>query len=497
MQFTNLLSNFSLLTSSLSGISHLRNYILTEAVSGSFSKTKPDSWKKTTLGAEVDIIRGITFPSSAKHREPSEDRIVCLRTTNVQDLVDWVDLLYVPESYVKNDNQYIRMNDILISMANSRELVGKVSLVTRDDIRCTLGGFIAAIRCSKTILPEFLMILLRVPATKEKIIDSSTQTTNIANISLGRLRPLQINLPTMQEQLNIVNKVSQLFDKCDQLETSLSDMQTLSKSTRRSAIDAVSTAQTSEDLHIAWERIHNNWKAITGTTESVESLRMLVLDLAIRGNLTSKTSQMIIPVISTQESPFSIPAHWKWCTLQEITEDLGQETPVSEFSYIDVASINNRTGTISEDLNVLSAKNAPSRARKRVAQGSVLFSTVRPYLRNIAIVNREFTPKAIASTAFAVLYPIKSVSPDFLFICLRSNFFKTFVESKQKGVAYPAINGADLKSALLPIPPLAEQEQIIGVVTNLLNLCDQLEHELSQRSSLADKFSRSITAITG
>ena len=319
----------------------------------------------------------------------------------------------------------------------------------------------------------------------------------IKYLKIGFLTSAPISLPSFADQKRIVEIIDAMMEMCDEIDLKVKVQDSIRISVRKSAIDAISNAQTPKELQIAWERIHNNWNAITGTTESVESLRMLVLDLAIRGNLTSKTSQMIIPVISTQESPFSIPAHWKWCTLQEITEDLGQETPVSEFSYIDVASINNRNGTISEDLNVLSAKNAPSRARKRVAQGSVLFSTVRPYLRNIAIVNREFTPKAIASTAFAVLYPIKSVSPDFLFICLRSNFFKTFVESKQKGVAYPAINGADLKSALLPIPPLAEQEQIIGVVTNLLNLCDQLEHELSQRSSLADKFSRSITAITG
>lgn len=339
---------------------------------------------------------------------------------------------------------------------------------------------------------DFLALVL-------KSINYETVITGTAQPQITRapLANLKIIVPSLTAQVVVVSTMNSIFGLLAEIETKTSQLELLRSSFRNSAVDAISTAQTIEELQSAWIRIQDNWETITGTTESVESLRMLVLDLAIRGNLTSKTSQMISPVISTQESPFSIPAHWKWCTLQEITEDLGQETPVSEFSYLDVASINNRTGTISEDLNVLSAKNAPSRARKRVAQGCVLFSTVRPYLRNIAIVNREFTPKAIASTAFAVLYPIKSVSPDFLFFCLRSNFFKTFVESKQKGVAYPAINGADLKSALLPIPPLAEQEQIIGVVTNLLNLCDQLEYELSQRSSLADKFSRSITAITG
>lgn len=188
------------------------------AVSDNSSDCIPDSWRKSTLGAEVEIIRGVTFPSSAKYREPSEGRIACLRTTNVQKQVDWTDLLYIPENFIKSESQYVRRNDILISMANSKELVGKVSLVTRDDVRCTLGGFIAAIRCGGDLLPEFLMIILRAPATKEMLIDSSTQTTNIANISLGRLRPLEICIPPLVEQIEIVQRVTKLFDLCDELE---------------------------------------------------------------------------------------------------------------------------------------------------------------------------------------------------------------------------------------------------------------------------------------
>jgi type I restriction enzyme S subunit len=339
---------------------------------------------------------------------------------------------------------------------------------------------------------DFLALVLR--SFNYETVITGTAQPQITKVPLANMN---IIVPSLTAQEVVVSTMNGIFHLLADIETKASQLERLRTSFRNSAVDAISTARTIEELQSAWSRIQDNWEIIAGTTESVESLRMLVLDLAIRGNLTSKTSKITGPATKTQESPFSIPVDWKWCTLQEITEDLGQETPISEFSYIDVASIDNKTGTISKDLNILSAKNAPSRARKRVVQGSVLYSTVRPYLRNIAIIDREFTPQAIASTAFAVLHPIKSVSPVFLFFCLRSNYFKGFVESKQKGVAYPAINGADLKSALLPIPPMAEQEQIIQVVTKLLNLCDQLEGELSQKVSLGDKFSRSITAITG
>ncbi|MDR8290525.1 restriction endonuclease subunit S, partial [Acinetobacter baumannii] len=81
------------------------------------------------LGSTVAIIRGITFPASEKHKEPSEGKVACLRTANVQDSIEWDDLLYVSESFVKRSEQFAEKGDIVMSMANSRELVGKVAYI--------------------------------------------------------------------------------------------------------------------------------------------------------------------------------------------------------------------------------------------------------------------------------------------------------------------------------------------------------------------------------
>src|SRR3990172_8111937 len=117
----------------------------------------PDGWAVVPLADLCHVERGITFPGSAKTTEPSQERIPCLRTTNVQKSVRWDDLIFVPRSYVKTQDKLVRQNDVLISMANSRELVGKVSLVEHLPLSSTFGGFIAAIRAFETaILPRFL-----------------------------------------------------------------------------------------------------------------------------------------------------------------------------------------------------------------------------------------------------------------------------------------------------------------------------------------------------
>ncbi len=183
----------------------------------------PASWKFIRLGDAVDIIRGITFPASEKSKSPAPERLACLRTTNVQDTIEVRDLLYIKESFVTKNSQYIQKNDIVMSMANSRELVGKVAFVEEQPNEpMTFGGFLGVLR--PTLLhPKFLMAVLRAPHSRETLIGNASQTTNIANISIGKLNPLVIGLPPLKEQHRIVQKVDELMALCDRLEQQTSD----------------------------------------------------------------------------------------------------------------------------------------------------------------------------------------------------------------------------------------------------------------------------------
>ena len=89
----------------------------------------PQGWEWVPLGEVVEIIRGITFPASEKTKEKAPGRIACLRTANVQEQIEWDDLLFIAESFVGREDQRVQIHDIVMSMANSRELVGKVALV--------------------------------------------------------------------------------------------------------------------------------------------------------------------------------------------------------------------------------------------------------------------------------------------------------------------------------------------------------------------------------
>ena len=125
--------------------------------------------------------------------------------------------------------------------------------------------------------------------------------------------------------------------------------------------------------------------------DKLSALRNQLLDLAIRGKLVEQRpeegtaeelyaqiqeekkklitegklkKEKTLPEITDDEIPFDIPESWKWVRLIDIVYNHGQKEPTSEFSYIEINSIDNVHQKLSDSESILSAKEAPARARK-------------------------------------------------------------------------------------------------------------------------------------
>lgn len=184
----------------------------------------PENWVWVRLGAVCGFERGITFPSSAKQNERDDENIPCLRTANVQDELELNDLIYVKKKYYKNNSdKLIRENDIIMSTANSRELVGKTSFVYKVDYPMIFGGFVMALRANK-LLSKFLFYYLRLEFLLGRFRGESTQTTNIANISSSVLGEYIFPLPPLSEQQRIVERIGELFAKLDEAKERLQEV---------------------------------------------------------------------------------------------------------------------------------------------------------------------------------------------------------------------------------------------------------------------------------
>ena len=184
-----------------------------------------------------------------------------------------------------------------------------------------------------------------------------------------------------------------------------------------------------------------------------------------------------LPEIAEDEIPFDIPESWKRVRIGALTYNWGQKTPDSRFCYIDVGSVNNTSHTLNKENTVVEAKDASSRAKKIVKKGDVIFATIRPYLKNICIIDKKFPCEPIASTAFAVMHCPEGLLNKYLYYYLLSPTFMRFANArdKAKGVAYPAIGEKDFFNGIIALPPVAEQKRIVAKLEEILPLCERLK----------------------
>ena len=149
----------------------------------------------------------------------------------------------------------------------------------------------------------------------------------------------------------------------------------------------------------------------------------------------------------------------------------------SHFKYIDIDSIDNKHQTIKK-AKITETYKASSRASRAVFAGSILFSLVRPYLKNIALVDIS-NADSIASTGFYIATSNGTFIPTYLYVLMISSYTVDGLNQFMKGDNSPSINKDNIEKWLYPVPPLAEQEKIADSVQKYISILKEIEKSLS------------------
>ncbi len=152
--------------------------------------------------------------------------------------------------------------------------------------------------------------------------------------------------------------------------------------------------------------------------------------------------------------------------------------PEKSFFYVDVSSVSNKTLEITEAAELLGSE-APSRARRVMAAGDVIFATVRPTLKRIAIVP-EYLDGEVCSTGYFVFQPMEELDNRYLYYFLQSDVFMTRMEKLQAGASYPAVNDSQVKSQLISYPCISEQKRLVAILDEVFADIEQARAKTEQ-----------------
>ena len=255
-----------------------------------------------------------------------------------------------------------------------------------------------------------------------------------------------IPLPPLAEQERIVNEIQRLFSIIDIVENGKDGLQT-----------------------------------------AIQQAKNKILDLAIHGKLVPQdpndepASELLKRINPKAEITCDNPQYGKlpkgWCLIQGkyLYKPMKSTKPQGLFfNYIDIDSIDNAKQNI-DSVKVVKTENAPSRASRYTQKGDIVFSMVRPYLKNIAIVPDN---DCIASTGFYVCSPSNVEISKYCYYVMISDYTVSGLNQFMKGDNSPSINKSDIDNWLFPLPPLSEQHRIVTKIEELFAQLNKIEASL-------------------
>ena len=435
----------------------------------------PDGWAWSRLGAVAEAI------GDGDHQPPPQTSfgVPFLVISNVSGgRLSFENTRFVSKEYFSQlpETRKPRNGDLLFTVTGS---YGIPVLIDSDDKFC-FQRHIAIVRPC-TISNRYLYVILGSSYVKS-ICDAKATGTAQKTVGLATLRELLIPVAPYKEQMQIYAQTQDALSIVDSVSSDKEDLLNIIESAKAKILDLAIRGQlvpqdpTDEPASVLLERIRAEKEELIKQGKIKRDKKESVI---FRGEDNSYYEKMGGKVVNIDdEIPFELPESWAWCRGYSCFEGLGSTKPQGDFfDYIDIDAIDNRLHCI-KDAKHLPVSDAPSRASRAVKDGSVLFSLVRPYLENIALVEEKHS-NCIASTGFYVCNSNGVLLPEFMFFLMISGYVVNGLNQYMKGDNSPSISKDNIENWLYPVPPIGEQQTICAKLKTVFTLVENVEKSLN------------------
>ncbi|MGR5165075.1 restriction endonuclease subunit S [Vibrio owensii] len=198
-----------------------------------------EGWKKTTLN---ELCTKFEYGTSSKSSQEGE--VPVIRMGNIQDGRIVMDKLVYSLNEEDNQKYHLNFNDVLFNRTNSAELVGKTAIYKSEERAIFAGYLIRIHRNEKLLNADYLNFYLNSPIARKYGEQVMSQSTNQANISGTKLKTYPISIPeSLEEQQSIVDKISTLKEKVEELEATHKSKLTALDELKQSLLQQAFTGQ--------------------------------------------------------------------------------------------------------------------------------------------------------------------------------------------------------------------------------------------------------------
>jgi type I restriction enzyme, S subunit len=428
-----------------------------------------------------------------------------LRITDIKE--DGINWATVPFCDCDEIEKYgLDEKDILI--ARTGGTTGKTTLIQNIEENSVFASYLIRLSIAENYNPEYIYLFL--------------------NSYLFWNQILELKNGTAQPNVNAVKMTTILFPSCPK------EIQDEIVEYKKSKVITNSVLKQAESDFQNINLVHQNLKLILSENEKqtniVSQLKQSILQEAIAGQLTAEwrtenpmqkgnpdtdaaallakikaeKQQLIadgklkkekpLAEIAIDEIPFSIPDSWVWTRTEDICfaiVDCPHSTPKYQEdgkNCIDTTCFDEE-GIIKKVRKVDEFTFIERNQRLEPLQGDIVYS--REGIIGQAVILPE-SPRFCLGQRVMLFRPWECIQSKMFRLIIVSPFFRQQMTEKHKGMGAKHVNMKDLRSGLIPLPPLAEQKAIVEKGDKLMNIIDQLEQQIKHRKQLAENLMQTV-----
>ena len=434
----------------------------------------PTNWSWVKISGLFVLQTGASFKKETAMADKSQTRV--LRGGNIQKgTYTFLDNDIFIKDELVSPSIYLRKNDLITPAVTSLENIGKIARITEDYDKVTVGGFVFILRgfYNNDVLAKYLYYAIQSDYFTEKLkYITKASGSAFFNINKERFLQLILPIPTENEQVKIVSFLDEVFAYIDFIEQNQSDYGTLVESLKKailqSAIQGKLVEQESSDEPASelLARIRDEKKTQFGK-KYVESYIYKGVDNRYYEHIGGKSVDI------TEEIPFDLPSSWRWARLLSICSeisDIDHKMPKSVNNGVLFISakdlLNDGTINFTKDVKYISEEDYSRLKRKSCPQkGDIIYSRIGACLGKARIVEKDC--RFLVSYSCCTIKPIE-INTYYLRFILDDSFVLNQAKAKtthSSGV--PDLGMNEIKSFLIPIPPLSEQERIVSKINEI------------------------------
>lgn len=389
------------------------------------------------------------------------------------DKIDFSGTIHISDKPTKTDMIIVHPGYLVISGINVAK--GAVAVYQGAEPVCATIHYSSYTFDSSKVDLDYFKIFVKSPAfitALQKQVKGGIKT----EIKTKHLLPLEISIPDLHTQQEIVKKIALQLQKTEQLSVEIESQKNYIKQLRQNILQDALEGKLTAD-----------WRKQNPVQKGNPDYDVEALFEQIHKERNSEKKQKELSPITDEEKPFEVPEVWKWVRLGEIMNLLsGRDFDPSDYNdkqngtpYITRASNFGENGIIINRWTETPKCIAKFGDLLLVCKGSGYGTLAYAY----------FNEAHIARQVMSITTISELISLKYIEFILRANF--QYLKSQGKGLI-PGIDRETVLNICAGLPSLLEQEEIVRNVEKHLQIVSDLENRITEREQLSKQLMQNI-----